>query len=100
MKTMHHHNYWSAKNPTWHDNMYCFKPEETIQFMESLTQPWVAFKVMAAGSIMPEDGFRYAFESGADFVCAGMYDFQMVKDANIALDILNSPLKRKREWQA
>lgn len=100
MKTMHHHNYWSAKNPTWHDNMYCFKPEETIRYMEALPQPWIAFKVMAAGSIKPEDGFRYAFESGADFVCAGMYDFQMVKDTNIALDILNTPMKRKREWRA
>jgi hypothetical protein len=34
MKTLHHHNYWSAKHPEWHDNMYCFKPAETISFHE------------------------------------------------------------------
>jgi hypothetical protein len=55
---------------------------------------------MAAGAILPEDGFRYAFENGADFVCAGMYDFQMVEDVNIACDILNSDLKRERPWYA
>jgi hypothetical protein len=98
MKTLHHHNYWSAAHPTWHDNMYCFDPEETVAFMKELPQPWIAFKVMAAGAIPPEDAFRCAFEGGADFICAGMYDFQMVHDANIALDILNGELKRDRRW--
>jgi hypothetical protein len=68
--------------------------------MKTLPQPFIAFKVMAAGAILPEDGFRYAFENGADFVCAGMYDFQMVEDVNIACDILNSDLKRERPWYA
>ena len=100
MKTLHHHKYWSASHPEWHDNKYCFNPEETIAYMESLPQPWIAFKVMAAGAIKPEDGFKYAFENGADFVCAGMYDFQMVKDVNIACNILNHPIERKRGWMA
>lgn len=100
MKTLHNHEYWSAGHKQWHDNMYCFKPEETIEYMKSLPQPWIAFKVMAAGAIHPKTAFRYAFENGADFVCAGIYDFQMVEDANIALDILGDDLKRERAWRA
>jgi uncharacterized membrane protein YphA (DoxX/SURF4 family) len=100
MKTIHHHNYWSADHTTWHDNMYCFDPEGTIEYMEQLKQPWIAFKVMAAGAIHPKDAFRYAFENGADFICAGMYDFQIVEDINITNEILNGPLERKRDWRS
>ncbi len=100
MKTMHHHNYWSAGHPVWHDNMFDSTPADTIAYMKTLPQPLIAFKVMAAGGILPKDGFRYAFENGADFICAGMYDFQMVEDVNIACDILKSDLKRERQWYA
>jgi hypothetical protein len=99
MKTMHHHNYWSANNPEWHDNKFDFSPEETIRYINELPQPVIGFKVMAAGSIHPRDGFKYAFENGADFVCAGMYDFQMVEDVNIANEILAGNLKRERSWK-
>jgi hypothetical protein len=98
MKTMHHHNYWSANNPEWHDNKFDFSPEETIRYINELPQPVIGFKVMAAGAIHPKDGFKYAFENGADFVCAGMYDFQMVEDVNIANDILAGNLNRVRPW--
>lgn len=98
MKTMHHHNYWSAKNPEWHDNKFDFSPEETIRYINELKEPVIGFKVMAAGAILPKDGFRYAFENGADFVCAGMYDFQMVEDVNIANEILSGNLNRTRPW--
>ena len=100
MKTLHDHNYWSAKHPEWHDNMYCFNPSKTIEYMESLPQPWIAFKVMAAGAIRPKEAFQYAFENGADFICAGMYDFQMVEDVNICNEILQSEVKRRRKWMA
>ena len=103
MKTLHHHNYWSARHEEWHDNKYCFNPEETIAYIKELPQPVIAFKVMAAGAIHPKDAFRYAFENGADIICAGMYDFQMVDDVNIALDILNDKTLarvRQRSWMA
>jgi uncharacterized membrane protein YphA (DoxX/SURF4 family) len=101
MKTFHHHNYWSAKHPVWHDNKYCNNPEDTVEFMRERKEPWIAFKTMAAGSVQPEEAFRFAFESGADFICAGMYDFQMVEDCNHALKILNDKnLKRERPWMA
>jgi len=101
MKTLHHHGYWSARHSEWHDNMYCNNPEETIAFMRERPEPWIAFKVMAAGAIHPKDAFRYAFENGADFVCAGMYDFQMVEDVNIATGVLGSGVPgRARPWRA
>ncbi len=100
MKTFHHTNYWSANKENQNDNIWCTNPEETREFMKTLKQPWIAFKTLAAGAIHPEEGFRYAFENGADFICVGMYDFQLVDDVNIAADILNSDLKRERPWRA
>jgi hypothetical protein len=99
MKTYHGQDYWSFRHPEWHDNAFCLDARETEAFMKGRREPWIAFKVMAAGAIHPKDGFRHAFQGGADFVCAGMYDFQMVEDANLALDALNDPgLKRSRAW--
>jgi uncharacterized membrane protein YphA (DoxX/SURF4 family) len=100
MKTFHHTNYWSATREDEHDNIWCTNPEETKEYMQSLKQPWIAFKILAAGAIHPDVGFRYAFENGADFICVGMYDFQIVDDVNIAVDVLNSDLKRERLWMA
>jgi uncharacterized membrane protein YphA (DoxX/SURF4 family) len=101
MKTMHHHGYWSARHPEWHDNMYCNNPAETAAWMRERPEPWIAFKTMAAGAIHPKEAFRYALENGADFVCAGIYDFQLVEDVNIALEALGTGLpQRQRPWRA
>jgi uncharacterized membrane protein YphA (DoxX/SURF4 family) len=100
MKTLHHHNYWSAKHPEWHDNMYCFKPEETISFMNALPQPWIAFKILAAGALRPEEAFHYAYQNGADFICVGMYDFQVVDNVNTAVAALSNVTERVRPWMA
>ncbi|MCW5978309.1 MAG: DoxX family protein [Bryobacteraceae bacterium] len=100
MKTLHHVNYWSAKPQPENDNIWCDSPEATIEFMKTLKEPWIAFKILAAGAIPPEIGFKWAFESGADFICVGMYDFQIVEDVNLAARVLNGTLVRQRQWYA
>ena len=40
------------------------------------------------------------FENGADFICAGMFDFQVREDAIIANKILAANLNRQRPWCA
>ena len=100
VKTCHNHEYWSARSDEWHDNVFDYDPEETIRFMETLDEPWIAFKVLAAGAIRPEVGIEYAYKNGADFICLGMYDFQVVDDVNIALEALEKTQNRSRRWNS
>jgi hypothetical protein len=88
MKTLNTVDYWSAT------------PEQTIEFMKEIKRPWIAYKVLGAGAIEPEEGFRYAFENGADFIVAGMFDFQIEQDTKIAMDILSRKINRQRPWAA
>jgi hypothetical protein len=117
VKTFHMDRYWSATpddqrteydwmrpNATDHnknkDNMWCNNPEETAAFMETVEKPWVAFKVMAAGAITPRAAFPYAYQHGADFVIAGMFDFQVETDVKIAIESLRKlGNNRKRPWR-
>lgn len=66
--------------------------------MGTVKKPWVGFKVLAGGAIHPKDGFEYAFRSGTDFICVGIFDFQIVDDVNIALDVLGELKERTRPW--
>jgi hypothetical protein len=117
MKTLHHDRYWSAhpkenrrymemyepvsKDPEkYHDNMFCHKHEETVAFMRDVKVPWIAFKVLAAGAIPPVEGITYAFDSGADFVCLGMFDYQVTEDAIIARKAIADAKDRTRPWIA
>ncbi|HNQ88993.1 MAG TPA: hypothetical protein PKM73_10300 [Verrucomicrobiota bacterium] len=110
VKTLHPVNYWSTRRPDQTldvvdnpaDNYWDLDPERTIRAMLAITKPWIAFKTLAAGAIRPEAGFRYAFENGADFICVGMFDFQVDANARLVRTLLASPeiQNRPREWWA
>jgi hypothetical protein len=68
--------------------------------MKGINKPWIAFKVLAGGAIEPKDGFRFAFENGADFICVGMFDFQIVDDVNTAASVLANLKNRERQWHS
>lgn len=88
MKTLHRGDYWSAQRQPENDNTWSATPQKTIEFMKKVKTPWIAFKVLAAGAIHPREGFKYAFENGADFICAGMFDFQVRENVLVAKDML------------
>ncbi|MDR1675123.1 MAG: DoxX family membrane protein [Tannerella sp.] len=115
MKTMHHDNYWSAhprENRTpyemvngdtddhnrYHDNLFCPYPERTVEYIRRTRIPLMGFKVLAGGAIQPHDGFEWAFRNGADFICVGMFDFQLVEDVNTCIDVLQKLENRQRDW--
>jgi len=108
VKTLHHQKYWSARRPDQSfdvvdnpaDNYWEMEPDKTIAFMQEVEKPWIAFKVLAAGAIRPESGFRYAFENGADFICVGMFDFQVEEDAKLARTVFQQTQNRDRGWMA
>jgi len=97
IKTFHHHRYPSIK--LGYDSRWCSRPQELAEFMQDVSKPWIAFKVMAAGAILPRSAFRFAFEHGADFVLAGMFDFEIAEDVQIAQRLIGR-VKRKRPWRA
>jgi hypothetical protein len=107
VKTFHHLNYPTAprpdeiKGPTEEvpHGYWCSNPEETAAFMSALPQPWIAYKVMAAGAIPPRDAFDYSYRHGADFILAGMFDFEIAEDAAITRDVLERLGQRARPWR-
>jgi len=115
MKTMHHDKYWSAHPPEnrvpfevdgkkfldhnkFHDNIFCLFPDRTAEFVNRAKVPVMGFKILAAGAIEPKDGFNWAFKNGADFICVGMFDFQIVNDVNICMETLDKLNNRSRGW--
>jgi hypothetical protein len=108
VKTLHHASYWSARRPEQNldvvdnpdDNYWDLDPRRTIAFMQEVEKPWIAFKVLAAGAIRPESGIRYAFENGADFVCVGMFDFQVDQNVALVRTMVPETEHRTRGWMA
>ena len=100
MKTYNSKRYWSAGPMPRNDSVWEETPEETKAFMATVKRPWIAYKVLGAGAIHPREGFRYAFYNGADFVCAGMFDFQIQEDAAFAREAVEKAKNRPRSWCA
>jgi hypothetical protein len=109
VKTLHDRNYWSKQQPGQDkdvidnyaiDNYWCREPEKVIGFMGTVARPWIAYKVLAAGAIHPKDGFKYAFQNGADFACVGMFDFQVAENVRVANAVLTEVTARDRAWRA
>jgi hypothetical protein len=103
IKTFHHHSYPTGPKPEQINGAYnefpgywCANPKETAEFMKTVKKPWIAFKTMAAGAIPPKQAFRYAFSNGADFVLAGMFDFEIEEDAKLAQETLQGLKDRSR----
>ena len=120
MKTLNSGNYWTAgprliTDPEWKpdpmtivepeygavikDNIWSVTPAQTVEYMKAVEKPWIAYKVLGAGAIHPREGFKYAFSSGADFTCVGMFDFQVVEDANLISEALSDLPDRSRPWR-
>jgi hypothetical protein len=106
IKTFHSHNYPTAPKPEQIKGAYqeypgywCASPEETISVMKAVDKPWIAFKTMAAGAIPPKTAFRYSFLHGADFVLAGMFDYEIEEDVKLAQDALGRTKERERAWK-
>jgi len=106
IKTFHHHNYPTAPKPEELTKPYnevpgywCKNPEETLAVMKPVNKPWIAFKTMAAGAIPPQNAFRYAFQKGADFVLAGMFDYEIAEDTKLITEALGRSQDRERTWR-
>ena len=79
-------------------NYYCSEAAEVGIFMRSMKKPWIAFKVLGAGRIHPEQGFREAFEHGGDFLAVGMFDWQIREDVAHVHEMLAKGIDRQRDW--
>jgi hypothetical protein len=107
-KTFHSHEYYTAPRPGEAgpigacDNSWCQDPQAVVDFMGDVKKPWIAFKILAAGALQPRAAFPHAFNSGADFILVGMFDWQIAEDARLArrvVGVVSGPSsKRTRPW--
>ena len=79
-------------------NYYCSEAAEVGIFMRSIKKPWIAFKVLGAGRMKPQEGFRLAFEHGGDFLAVGMFDWQIRDNVALAQQMLTKGISRDRDW--
>jgi len=77
---------------------YTQDTRDVAALMKTIRKPWIAFKVLGAGRVLPKDGFDLAFKSGADFINVGMYDFQVESDVSLVRDVVKRHAQRDRPW--
>ena len=83
------------------DNIWCDHPEQVIEAFATITKPWLATKVLAAGAINPRSGLTYALEGGADFAAVALFDFLIATNAQAVKRIIpRADKKRSRKWRA
>ncbi len=107
-KTLHTHDYYTAPRldetgPRGnHDNSWCSDSNAVIDFMATVKKPWIAFRILAAGALLPRQAFLHAFNGGADFILVGMFDWQIAENAKLAGRVVNMTMqpdsKRTRSW--
>jgi len=79
-------------------NYYCTPAAEVAELMKTVKKPWIGFKVLGAGRDRPPAGFLHAFLKGADFICVGMFDWQVRDDAAFVREMLAKGMERERSW--
>jgi len=67
----------------------CANPRLAAETIKSIDKPFIGFKVLGAGRTKPQLGFRFALESGVDFMAVGMFDFQVEENVRIAKEIFS-----------
>jgi len=68
----------------------CENPRLAGETMRSIDKPFIGFKTLGAGRTGPREGFKFAVESGADFIAVGMFDFQVEQNVKIAREVFQS----------
>jgi hypothetical protein len=88
--------------PGYFDNIWCAHPEQVIEAFQSITKPWLATQVLAAGALDPRRGLTYALEDGgADFAAVAMFDFLIAPNADTVKRIVpRADRNRTRPWCA
>ncbi|MDZ7723747.1 MAG: DoxX family protein [candidate division KSB1 bacterium] len=59
-------------NPVW-----CPDPEETLRYMRTLEQPWIASHVLAAGRLPIQGGFEFARRGNPGAMAVSAFDVQI-----------------------
>ena len=78
---------------------FCVEHDCLPDYMATRPEPWIAFKVLGAGIEHPKDAFPISWNGGADFICCGMYDYQLVEDVNVSNAYFANGLpSRARPW--
>jgi len=77
---------------------YSQDTRDVAALMKTIKKPWIAFKVLGAGRVLPKDGFELAFKNGADFVNVGMYDFQVDSNVSLVCEVVKRHELRDRTW--